>query len=142
MGKQRTDQDLCIKALHSIQNCEDMIHDITSEVSIIAAQFCTELKIETRRIVSCQDVSQVMASIMQFFVTAVDVDASRNWLRALINIATAEKGMVMKVGIDQMFDLQPEQADIIDTFGDSIRRYAQGDEELNGFMALMGISNQ
>ncbi|CAG8674124.1 25625_t:CDS:2, partial [Gigaspora rosea] len=84
----------------------------------------------------------VMASIMQFFVTAVDVDASRYWLRALINIATAEKGMVMKVGIDQMFDLQPEQADILDTFEDSIRRYAQGDEELNGFMALMDISNQ
>lgn len=81
----------------------------------------------------------VMTSIMQFFVTAVDVDASRYWLRALINIATAEKGMVMKVGIDQMFDLQPEQADILDTFEDSIRRYAQGDEELNGFMALMDI---
>ncbi|CAG8569130.1 32189_t:CDS:2 [Gigaspora margarita] len=79
----------------------------------------------------------VMASIMQFFVTAVDVDASRYWLRALINIATAEKVMVMKVGIDQMFDFQPEQANILDTFEDSIRRYAQGDEELNGFMPLM-----
>ncbi|CAG8612993.1 37913_t:CDS:2 [Gigaspora margarita] len=326
---QRSDQDLCIEALHSIQNCEDIIHDITSEVSIIAAQFCTELIIETRRIVSRTDILiwtewntyiselsskiqssflsiivglirvahinasdrdmhgkiikkylkflfsmclsddtmalnvsrsiikimqeyittnnddifaevskfilmvgklrksiiqtlmqnliavlkssellqmprsftllaktalkvppevnteaesfqqmiiatiqsfgqfdgsticnnqwniyligvdagksgcfSVMASIMQFFVTAVDVDASRYWLRALINIATAEKGMVMKVGIDQMFDLQPEQADILDTFEDSIRRYAQGDEELNGFMALMDISNQ
>ncbi|KAF0458950.1 Integrator complex subunit 7 [Gigaspora margarita] len=66
----------------------------------------------------------VMASIMQFFVTAVDVDASRYWLRALINIATAEKEMVMKVDVDQMFDLQPEQANILDTFEDSIRRYA------------------
>ncbi|CAG8730351.1 1830_t:CDS:1, partial [Cetraspora pellucida] len=84
----------------------------------------------------------IMANIMQFFVTSVDVDASRYWLRALINIATAEKGIVMKVGIDQMFDLQPGKIDILDTVEDSIRRYAQGDEELNGFMALMDISHQ
>ncbi|KAF0445974.1 Integrator complex subunit 7 [Gigaspora margarita] len=52
------------------------------------------------------------------------------------------KEMDMKVGLDQMFDLQPEQADILDTFEDSIRHYAQDDEGLNGFMALMDISNQ
>ncbi|RIB27104.1 hypothetical protein C2G38_82922 [Gigaspora rosea] len=52
---QRSDQDLCIEVLHSIQNCEDMIHDITSEVSIIAAQFCTELIIEHEALYRVQE---------------------------------------------------------------------------------------
>ncbi|CAG8816621.1 14511_t:CDS:2, partial [Racocetra persica] len=54
---QGSDQDLCIEALHYIQNCEDMIHHITGEVSIVAAQFCTELVIETRRIVLHTNIS-------------------------------------------------------------------------------------
>ncbi|CAG8649654.1 5555_t:CDS:10, partial [Acaulospora morrowiae] len=36
----------------------------------------------------------IMANIMQFFVTEVDVDALRYWLRALSNVGTAEEGKI------------------------------------------------
>ncbi|CAG8586413.1 5411_t:CDS:10 [Acaulospora colombiana] len=90
----------------------------------------------------------IMANIMQLFVTEVDVDASRYWLRALSNVGTAEEGRIANYIQNAMSNngtltaQTGQQFDIFDLIDVSIRHHSLCDAELNGFMSLADTCNQ
>lgn len=120
---QRSDQDLYIEALHSIQNCEDMIHDITSEVSILQLNFVLKLIIETRRIVSHTDIliwtewntyiselsSKIQSSFLSIIVGLIrvaDINASdrdmhgkiiKKYLKFLFSMCLSDDTMALNI---------------------------------------------